>query len=159
MTISLRTFCALLLLCSSSFTFAQVNKARALPHVLVYKASPDFNDKVPVVLSADKKKVVSYPAPSDVKALGAGFPPVRLHKGYLLSRYGVSINTVFMPLPYTKYASLTTTPSPEGLYRMIDNKNPLIELCDCGVMRDSVEMKLNKLIDGNLLRTKCKVIK
>ena len=104
--------------------------------------------------------MVSYPAPSDVRAMGAGFLPVRLHKGYLLSRYGVNINTAFLPLPYRKYATLTTPLTPAGLYRMINNQNPLIELCDCGVIsRDSVEMKINKLIDANLLRTKCKVIK
>ena len=116
---------------------------------------------MPVVLSADGKKIVSYPDPADVRAGGSDFLPVQLHKGYLLSRYGVGRNTAFLSLTWAQYGALKTTPTPADLYKLIKSRNPLTELYDCGVAAfpDSVEKALNEIIDHRSLSKKCKGIK
>jgi len=143
-----------------SIAGAQVNAMRARAHLIVYKTRKDYNNKVPVVLSADGKKIVSYPDPADIRARGDGFLPIRLHKNYLLSRYGVDKNTVFLKLTLSEYAALKTTPTPEDIDKMILTRNPLTELYDCGIATHpgAVEKDLNQLIDHRLLRKKCKGI-
>ncbi len=141
------------------FTAAQVSST--LPHVLVYKAGSKYRNLVPVQLSSDKKSVVSYPGPGDVKT-GSGFPlPVSLHGGYWLDKFGVGTNTAYIRLSYKQYSQLSNAPSPEELYKMIIVKSPLTELYDCGVRNgynNSVK-RLNGLIDKKLLKKKCKRIK
>ena len=140
---------------------AQSSGSEALPHVIVYKTKASYRNLVSVTLSADKKTVESYPGPDDVK-IGSGYAiPVLLHKGYLLDRRGVGTNTAFIRLTYEQYGNLKSVPSQEELYGMIVDKNPITELCDCGVRseRKNSEKQLNELIDKKLLKKKCKSIK
>jgi hypothetical protein len=143
---------------STTTVSAQVSGMRAMPHVIVYKTRANYRDLVPVMLSKDKKKIVSYPGPGDVKT-GSGYAlPVLLHKGYLLDRRGVGINTAFLKFTYEQYGNLKTVPSPGELYKMIVDKDPITEICDCGVRmegKNSVE-QLNELIDSKKLKKKCK---
>jgi len=137
---------------------AQLSGVRVLPHVIVYKTRANYNDLVPVTLSKDKKTISSYPGPDDIKT-GSGYSlPVLLHKGYLLDRRGVGINTAFVKLTYVQYGNLQAVPSTADLYNMIADKDPMTELYDCGVRSEGKNSvaQLNDLIDKKQLKKKCK---
>ena len=149
------------LLCNSFMVSAQSGRKMALPHVLVYKTKADYRDLVPVLLSADKKHIISYPAPGDVKT-GSGYAlPVLLHKGYLLDKRGIGVNSAFLKLTYEEYSQLKELPSPAGLYDTIADKNPLTTLYDCGIRENGGNLvkELNKIIDKKQLSKKCKAMK
>jgi hypothetical protein len=152
---------SVIILCKTySIVSAQQPTSSALPHVLVYKAKPQYRNLVPVQLSADKKSVVSYPDPADIKT-GSGYPiPVLLHKGYWLDKRGIGLNTAFLRLTYEEYSKLKSSPTAEALYNMIVDKYPISELCDCGkrVQGKYTVKQLNELIDKKLLKKKCKVL-
>jgi hypothetical protein len=148
-------------LCAVSVAGYAQGAKRALPHLIVYKTKKDYRQYVPVQLSADKKTVVSYPDTADVKT-GSGYPlPVILHKGYLLDKRGVDTNTAFIKITYEAYAALKTAPDAAALYGLITDKEPLTQLCDCGIRNNAnVSVKqLNQLIDRKLLRKKCRVVR
>ena len=149
-----------LMLFFASTADAQVNATHARAHLLVYKTRADYNDKVPVALSDNGKKIASYPDPVDIRAIGDGALPVVLHKGYLLSRYGVGKHIAFLKLTLAQYAALKAAPTPEDIYKLILTRSPLTELYDCGIANDpdSVIKDLNRIIDHRLLRKKCKGI-
>jgi hypothetical protein len=130
----------------------------ASPHTLIYKTRKDYSKYVPVELSADKKSVVSYPAPSDVAAM-AKLTPVRLHKHYLMSRSGVSPNTAYLCMTIEAYSRLPQAPSSEELLKMIRDKAPVKDLFDCGKRNELSTKAINELIDKGQLKEKCKRIK
>ena len=131
------------------------------PPVLVYKTKANYNNLVPVILSDDKTEIVSYPHPNDL-IKGSGFPlPFILNDGYLLDNRGIGKNVAFLKLTYEEYTKLENVPSIKELYDNILDKDPLTELCDCGVktaFSDDTK-QLNKLIDNRKIRTTCKTIK
>lgn len=152
-----------ILLSSAGGAAAQaLGSSAALPHVLVYKTKKKcYKSLVPVILSADRKSVVSYPDPADVRAGSANLQPIPLAKGYLMDRRGVGLNTAYLKLTYKQYGKLTAVPTPEELYRMIKDADPITELCDCGVRdsKNNSEEALKELIKTNRLRTSCKTLK
>jgi len=148
---------SVLLICIAPCVYAQ-RLAGVRPHVLIYKTRKDYKRYVPVQLSADKKSIVSYPDPADITDAGR---PVQLHRGYVLDKRGVGLNTAFLKLRYEEYAGLRFAPSTDDLYNLILDKDPITELCDCGVA-DSTKNSpavLNALIDKKKLRKQCKVLK
>ena len=131
------------------------------PPVLVYKTKADYNNLVPVILSDDKSEIVSYPHPSDIFVDGKLTLPLVLNNGYLLDQRGIGKNVAFLKLSYEEYSKLDSLPPLKELYNLIIDKDPLSELCNCGIktaFTDEVT-QLNELIDQNKLRTLCKVIK
>jgi hypothetical protein len=131
------------------------------PATIVYKTSADYDKLVPVLLSDDKTQVISYPDPKDIR-VGSGYPwPTHLSNGYLLDNRGISKNVAFLKLTYEEYSNWTDTPSLKEIYDLIIDKNPLIEMCDCGNKNEYSEIKtqLNQIIDNKMLRTKCKILK
>lgn len=82
------------------------NSTKTFPKAVIYKTNGDFAENVPVVLSADRKTIISFPAPSDIKNLR----PVRLASGFLLDTKGVSPNTAFTRYTYSEYAALPKAP-------------------------------------------------
>jgi tRNA splicing ligase len=132
------------------------------PPTLVYKTRSDYMNLVPVVLSEDKTNIVSYPHPSDIRAMGVkqALPSI-LNIGYLLDNKGIQKNVAFLNITYEEYAKLDTAPSLESMYDMIIDKDPLIELCDCGNKQalSDPRLQINHLIDEGSLRDKCRVIK
>ena len=146
---------------SSFSSFAQTNSGAVAPHVFVYKSKSQYRSLVSIQLSEDKKTVFSYPDPTDLKASSGYKAPVLLHKGYMLDKRGVSLNTAFIKMTTDTYSRLKKAPSPDQLFKLIVSNNPLTELYDCGVMdtTNSDEKHLNALIDKNQLKVKCKKIK
>ncbi len=131
------------------------------PSAIVYKTKNNYNDLVAVILSDDKSEIISYPAPSDVKKEGYNPNPTILKNGYLLDNRGINPNVAFINLTYQQYGELKEVPTLKKLFEMIVDKDPLLEMCNCG-NRDSIlntEAKLNYLITKNLLNDKCKKVK
>jgi hypothetical protein len=64
-------------------------------------------------------------------------------------------------MTYKEYANLDNPPSLQEMFKMIIDKDPLTELCDCGnkTAFTDIEKQLNQLITNNKLRTTCKTIK
>ncbi len=150
-----------LFLCSTVSVIAQPSAGMAMPQILVYKTRANYNKLVPVLLSPDKKRIISYPAPGDVTGGASGFEPVQLHKGYLLDKMGVAWNTAFLKYTYEEYAKLKTLPSEEEMYKMIVDKDPLVSLYDCGRREpiNNLVHKFNDMIDEGKIKKKCQPIK
>ena len=131
------------------------------PPALVYKTRANYNNLVPVILSDDKTEIVSYPAPTDIKTESGYQVPTVLNKGYLLDNRGIWKNVAFLKLTYEEYSKLQNPLTPKELYDLIIDKDPLTELCNCGIKSafSDITTQLNELIDNNTLRSKCKKIK
>jgi hypothetical protein len=131
------------------------------PPTLVYKTRKDYSNQVPVILSDDKRSIVSYPDPKDIKN-GHDYPtPIQLKKGYLLDNRGIGINVAYLKWTYAEYAAMPKAPSMQEMMHQIIDKNPLTELCNCGSRYafKNVTKDLNALIESGKLRKVSKVIK
>jgi len=146
---------------NTSTQIAPPQSAAALSIVVIYKTTKDYSKNVPVILSDDKTQIVSYPHPKDL-IIGNNFAyPSKLHKGYLLDNRGIGKNVAFLKLTYEEYSKLQIVPALNELFKNIIDKDPLIELWDCGIKASfsDLEVQLNELIDNNLLVEKCRRIK
>jgi hypothetical protein len=106
------------------------------PHAIVYKTKGDYSKYVPVTLSDDKSKIVSYPAPQDVFYQGKLAVPTQLHHGYLLDNRGIGPNSGFIKISYEEYSKLSQAPSTDDLYKMLIDKEPFSEMYDLGARTD-----------------------
>ncbi|MDE6113883.1 MAG: hypothetical protein K2G49_02330 [Muribaculum sp.] len=88
------------------------NQAAMIPLAIVYKTNGNFNDNVPVTLNADRKEIVSFPAPGDINQESA---PLPLTEGFLLDRRGINENSAFTRYTYEEYSALRQAPSIEML--------------------------------------------
>lgn len=101
------------------------------PHVLVYKTKADHANHVPVMLSEDRTRIVSYPHPRDLRT-AIGYPtPTPLGKDYLMDNRGIGLNVGYLSMTYEEYAALPEAPSMEKLEAAIIDRDPLTELCEC----------------------------
>ena len=105
---------------------------RPSPQAIVYKTKGDYTKYVPVTLSEDKSKIVSYPAPQDVFTNGKLALPTQLAHGFLLDNRGIGPNSAFIKITYEEYAKLAQPPSPDELYKLIIDKEPFTEMYDLG---------------------------
>lgn len=121
--------------------------------VYIYKTTNNYFNNVPIILSEDKSKIVSYPSKDDVK-IGTEFTtPTKLAKGYLLDNRGINENTVFLSYKYKEYSQFMIMPTLEEMLRQVIDKDPFTELYYCGTRSefDDIENDLNKIIKkGNL---------
>lgn len=99
--------------------------AATMPKAVIYRTNGDFIHNVPITLSADRKQIISYPAPSD---LSASSLPVELNDGYLLDRRGISANTAFTKYIYDEYSRMTTAPSLKELKEAIIGGAEVVEI-------------------------------
>lgn len=128
------------------------------PPAIVYKTKKDYNNLVPVTLSDDKKEIISYPDPKDVIATNGFQTPSVLSSGYLLDNRGINENLAFLSITYEEYSRLKSVPGLKELYAKIIDKDPLVELCDCGNRKHYKDIipQLNNMITKNKLKTLCK---
>jgi len=125
------------------------NVAVTGPPVIIYKTKADYYDKVPVILSDDKSKVVSYPGARDLYIGDKLALPTRLHKGFLLDNRGINENVAFLNISYEKFTMMQRVFTAGQLYDMILDKDPLTEMYNCGKkskFKDEVA-ELNVIID------------
>jgi hypothetical protein len=102
------------------------------PPAIVYKTKENYDQNVPVLLSADKKRVVSFPAQSDIR-INDKFPyPDKLENGYLLDNRGINQNAAFLKFTYEDYYNMDNIPTAERLINYILDDDPFIEMYDAG---------------------------
>jgi len=136
------------------------NVSYAGPSVLIYKTNGDYYSNVPVILSEDKTKIMSFPDIKDVYYDGDLAYPLKLINGYFLDRRGIGSNVAFLDYTYEEYSKLKETPTANELMKKILNSEPLIELYDCGSKykyKNLVE-ELNEIIEKNQLNILKKII-
>ncbi len=131
----------LIVLISCSMKPQTIMVGRPGPHAIVYKMKTDYSKYVPVTLSDDKSRIVSYPAPQDVFYEGKLALPTELHHGYWLDNRGIGPNSCFIKITYEEYSKMGQSPSPDELYKLIIDKNPFTEMYDLGARSD---FKTNK---------------
>jgi hypothetical protein len=144
-----------------AFTNSETKSVNVVgPLAIVYKTKSDYNNLVPVILSEDKTKIISFPHPSDIKIGDAFTTPTILNDGYLLDNRGIGQNVAFLKYTYEEYANFKTLPSVNDLYESIIDKNPIVEMCNCGVRPNfnDIKSELNFIIDNKKLHSACKTI-
>jgi len=130
------------------------------PPCIIYKTRSDYSKNVPLILSEDKSKITSYPDIRDVYSHGVLAYPDQLADGFLLDNRGIGPNVAFLKYTYTDYQKMTRTPSTEELWNQILDKDPLLEMYQCGTRSqypDPVKA-LNQIISGGKLKD-CKKLK
>lgn len=131
------------------------------PQTIVYKTKKDYSKFVTVVLSEDKKTIVSYPDPTDVRnANGSLRLPTRLIQGYLLDNRGITKDVAFVKLTYSEYSKLSKPPSISELMKLILDNDPITEMYNCGLRSKfrNAKSELNSIIASGQI-SKCKKIK
>jgi hypothetical protein len=140
-------------------TVTRPTSAKALPAIIIYKTKANYSMLVPVGLSADKKEIVSYPDPKDVKDDSGFYYPTALKNGYWMDNIGVGINTGYLGMSLKEYSQLKEPLSLAEMMAMLVDLNPFTEMWNCG-NRESVSVdELNIWIKNNELSENCKKIK
>lgn len=118
--------------------------SNAIAPILIYKTRKDYSIYVPVLMNAEKTKIVSYPDPSDIYFEKKMAYPTPLEKGYLLDNRGIGPNVAFLNYTYEAYSQLKESPTMEVLMSKLLDKAPLLEMWNCGA-RTSFSGELNEL--------------
>jgi hypothetical protein len=103
------------------------------PKCIIYKTKSDYSHFVPVGLSPDKSKIVSYPDVKDIYFNGQLAYPTPLTDGYLLDNRGIGPDVAFLKLTYEEYSKLEAVPPAGELFNMILDKDPLTRMYECGL--------------------------
>ena len=104
----------------------------AFPDIVIYKTTKDYTNNVPIIMNAERTRVVRYPAPTDLRRGDRYATPILLDNGYLLDCYGITQNVVFLDYTFEQYANLLQAPALDEMMMHIIDKNPLVELWNCG---------------------------
>lgn len=169
MRILIAIFCVFMLSCNASKKSNQAEKMESAfeanftpgPPTIVYKTKADYSELVPVILSDDKKSIVSYPHPNDLKINDELRIPRQLTDEWLLDEKGINENVAYLNMTYQAYSDLSEVPSLDSLFSLIVDSDPIIEMCNCGNRNsfNNAETQLNDLINDGLLQEKCKMLK
>lgn len=121
------------------------------PQVIIYKTTADYNNNVPVTLSEDKSKIVSYPGIKDIFYNGELAYPTKLNNGYLLDNRGINQHAAFLNYTYEQYSRLEKVPTSDDLFANLLDKDPITEMFDCGSKYNynDLENDINLIIDNN----------
>lgn len=116
--------------------------------VYIYKMKKDYSQHVPVTMDAARTRVVSYPAPTDLKTNGKLAVPTPLDNGFWLDNRGINENVAFLSYTYEEYSQLTEAPTSEELMKHIIDNDPLTEIHYCGSRNEFTDIvaELNALI-------------
>ncbi len=80
-----------------------------IPRAVIYRTNINVNDNVPITVSADGLRILSFPGPGDV---GTFSTPIELADGWLLDRRGgIGQNTLFLTYTYSEYSELREAPA------------------------------------------------
>lgn len=127
-----------------------VNTQIAFPQVFVYKMKKDYSNNVPVIMDNERKRIVSYPAPTDLKRGNSYATPTKLNDGFWLDNKGIGPNVAFLSYTYEEYADMEQAPAMEELMKSIIDKNPLDYYAYCGKRNNFKDIikEINQLIDS-----------
>ena len=127
--------------------------------VIIYKTKRDYSRNIPVLLSDDKKEIVSYPHPLDIMGMASkDVMPIRLHDGFYLDRRGINKNVAFLRITYGSYRKLRKPLSIKEIEKNIIDRNPLVEIYSCPSLseKENIVSILNSAIDSKTLSNLCK---
>jgi hypothetical protein len=102
------------------------------PEAIIYRTKGDYDRLVPVILNKEKNKIVSYPAPTDLKYKGEIAIPTVLENGFLLDNRGINADVAFINMTYEEYMALEKSPPTDELMGLIVDYDPLVEMYSCG---------------------------
>jgi hypothetical protein len=121
--------------------------------VTIYQTSSDYSGLVPVQLSPDGQRIVSFPDPRDLKVGDRWLKPVKLKNGFWLDQQGVGRNTAFLQLNYEEYAALPAVPDSATLLELILVRKPFMSMYACGRKSDfgNLVVELNQAVVKNRL--------
>jgi len=144
----------------SSIVIVKKGTGISSPGCIIYRTHADYFNNVPVGLSEDKTRIVSYPDIRDVYYNGSLSVPTVLAKGFLLDNRGIGPNVAFLKYSYTEYSQLPSTPPFADLMKQLLDSDPLIEMYQCGPRSQyaDIEKELNELITSGKL-SGCKKLK
>lgn len=128
------------------------------PPAMVYKTNADYSNLVPVSMNDSGTRILSYPAPEDVKAMGiAILKPLQLRNHYWLDNAGISKNTAYLDYTWEIYQTLQNLTA-ESLLPHVKYLKPFKEICNCGLKTEmpQLEKSINRLIKDGKLKTVCK---
>jgi hypothetical protein len=127
----------------------------ASPPCIIYKTKSDYSKNIPVILSDDRTRIVSYPDVKDVYFKGELAYPTALNDGFLLDNRGIGPNVAFLSITYDQYSKMLKTPSSGELFALIIDKYPLKEMYQCGTrnMYSDIESEMNRLISADSIKT------
>ncbi len=126
------------------------------PPAIVYKTKEDYNKLVPVILSPDKSRIVSFPAQSDIRVNDSFSYPDELAGGYLLDNRGISQHATFLRFTYEDYYNMDNIPTAERMINYIIDDDPFVEMYEVGRrgdFRNPVE-EINAIITSGRLTEK-----
>ncbi len=145
----------------ASSTPDEAGAGASSPRALVYKTKTDHANHVPVILSDDKARIISYPHPKDLRTAN-GYPtPTAVGKDYLLDNRGIGLNVAYLDMSYEQYAALEEAPSMEKLEASIIDRDPLTELCECGRKAEFKDpaKEISAWVEAGELMKHCKKLK
>jgi hypothetical protein len=122
------------------------------PQAVVYKTKADYSQYVTVMLSDDKSKIVSYPAPQDVFTSGKLAIPTELPHGFWLDNRGIGPNSCFVKITYEEYSKMSQAPSTDELYNLIIDKNPFTEMYDLGARNKFSDDQIRMIVKKHKLK-------
>jgi hypothetical protein len=128
------------------------------PNAFVFRTRFDCSHLVPVTLNDSGTRILNYPAPSDVLAVGVeNKVPIRLRKNYWLDNGSVGPNSAFLSISWEEFVKMKDL-SHTKLWPYVKYKNPFSEMYDCGLIGDRKEMEkaINRLIKDGKLQETCK---
>jgi hypothetical protein len=102
------------------------------PMCIIYRTKADFSRLVPVELTEDKTQLSSFPDVKDIYRGGVLAYPTLLSGGFLLDNRGIGPNVAFLKFNYEDYSKLDKTPTASELMNAIIEKDPLLEMYQCG---------------------------
>lgn len=119
-----------------------------IPKARIYRTNGDYDSLVPVTLDASRTKLISFPAPSDLKS---GLP-VKLDEGFLLDNRGIGENTAFTRWTYAEYSAMESAPSPQEIMKNIIPDARVTEIYEMPftVGTPDAAERSNKLIEEGL---------
>lgn len=125
---------------------------RMLRPIVIYATRNDYNNLVPVNLSADRETIESFPARSDIKQGDQLATPIVLSDGLLYDQRGIGVNTAFLSLTYEAYSQLEHEPTIEMLKGLLLDKDPLtfLAVCNRDYLQEESVTALNDYIKKGL---------
>ena len=127
-----------------------LDSSQSIKKNIVFKSAQDVSKLVPVRLSADKKDILSYPAPTDLYDLTTK----KLANGYVLDLVGVNANTAYLNMTIQEYKNTTHVILKDELLKRVTLINPYLEMYEC----IGIESEFIEWIENGVISQKCKQI-
>ena len=126
---------------------------------IIYKTKKDYSHNVPVLLNADKNKVVKMFNAQDFIKNGEIVYPIELEGGYYLDRIGITPQVAYTDFTISAYTKTMMPITAQMLLQHVIDKDPIVEMYDCGKIdpKNSTEI-LNKIIKNGDLKN-CRRLK